>query len=272
VAANRRSLAITKNYGQRLREIERRLVLEGQRNWRMDNDFDDEYAVWLEAVIPAVVAAQGLMVRLTSAYLGAFESSERGRVVPPPRIETERFVGVDRNGIPLRESWTSPPIKAKIAIAQGKTIPEASVIAYETSANLIRLDSYASARNAMADHMRNSEVIVGYRRVEGDEPTCGGCLAAIDNEVLSPTEDFATHPGCDCTAEPVYGDVDDLFTHPTGQEIYSRMTAQEKIEAVGLEASQLLDSDTIKLSELLEIPASQAQNTFLQQAPVKDLI
>jgi hypothetical protein len=41
---------------------------------------------------------------------------------------------------------------------------------------------------------------------------------------------------------------------------------------VGLEASQLLDSDTIKLSELLEIPASQAQKTFLQQAPVKDLI
>lgn len=248
------------------------MLIEGERNWNMQGNFDADYAVWLEAVVPAVAAAQALMVRLTAAYLGAFESSERGRVVRPPQLEPQQYVGRDRNGVPIQESWVSPPIKAKIAMSEGKTIPEASIIGYETSANLIRLDSYASARNAMRDHMQQSEVIIGYRRVEGDEPTCGGCLAAIDNDVLSATEDFATHPGCDCVAEPVYGDVDDLFQHPSGQEIYSRMSAQEKIEAVGLEASQLIDNDTIQLAELLEIPGRQAQKTFLEQAPVKDLI
>ena len=269
--ANRQSLAITKNYGRRLREVERRLLVEGQRNWRMNGNFDADYAVWLDAVVPAVVAAQAVMVRLTSAYLGAFESSERRRVVRPPTLPADQYLGVDRNGVPIRESWVSPPIKAKIAMSQGKTISEASIIGYETSANLIRLDSYASARNAMRDYMQQSEVIIGYRRVEGEEPTCGGCLAALTNDVLSPSEDFASHPGCDCVAEPVYGDVDDLFNHPTGQEIYSRMNAQERIEAVGLEASQLLDNGTIRLAELQDIPARQAQETFLTQRPVKDV-
>jgi hypothetical protein len=272
VAANRRSLQITKLYGRRLREIERRVLIQSERAYRSTGDFDEDYARWFDIMAPAVAAAQQLNVRLTSAYLGAFESSERGRVVRPPAIDPSEFVGRTRDGRTFEQGWTSPPIKSKVAMAQGKTIEEAVQIGFETSSNLIRLDTYAAARDAMSKVIRENDGIIGYKRVEGDEPTCGGCLAAIDNDVLMPSDDFATHAGCDCVAEPVYGDVDDLFNHPTGQEQYSRFSEQEKIEAVGLEAAQLIDSDQIRLSELQGVSVTALGDNFLTQRPISDVI
>ena len=272
MAANRRSLQITNLYGRRLKEIERRVLEQSRRTWRVTGDFDADYAGWFEVMAPAVAAAQQLNVRLTSAYLGAFESSEKGRVVRPPNIDPAQYVGKTRDGRTFEEGWTSPPIKSKFAMAQGKTIEEAAKIGFETSSNLIRLDTYAAARDAMAGVIRDSGGIIGYRRVSQGETTCGGCLAAESGDVLSDTEDFATHGGCDCVAEPVYGDVDDLFKHPTGQERYSRLSTPEKIEAVGLDASQLIDSGQIRLAELEGVSVTALGDNFLTERPLKDVI
>jgi len=272
VPANRRSLAITNAYGQRLKAIERRVLEQSRRSWQNTGEFDADYARWFEVMAPAVAAAQAANVTLTSAYLGAFESSERGRVVRPPQIDPAEFVGKTRDGRTFEEGWTSPPIKSKVAILEGKTIEEASKIGFDTSSNLIRLDSYAAARNAMAKVIRDSGGIIGYRRVSQGETTCGGCLAAESGDVLSDTEDFATHAGCDCVAEPVYGDVDDLFNHPTGAERYSRLSAQEKIEAVGLDAAQLIDDGQIRLAELQGVSVTALGDNFLTERPLKDVI
>ena len=266
--ANRRSLVITNAYGRRLKVIESRVVEQSRRTWQVTGDFDGDYAAWFSVMAPAVAAAQALNLRLTSAYLGAFQSSETGRVVKPPAIPTEPYVGRTRDGRTFEEGWTSPPIKSKVAMAEGRTIQEAADIGLDAASNLIRLDTYAAARNAMADQIKASDGIIGYRRVSQGETTCGGCLAAEDGDVLSDSEDFATHAGCDCVAEPVYGDVDDLFKHPTGAERYSRLSTEEKIEAVGLEAAQLLDSDQIALRDLAGKSPTALGDDFLTQRPL----
>jgi len=271
MAANRRSLAITNAYGQRLREIERRVLAQNRRSWDMTGDFDAGYEAWLAAMIPAVTAAQTLGVRITSGYLGAFESSERGRVVRPPNVDPREYAGKTRDGRPLREGWTSPIIKLRNALAQGQSIDQAVKIGFEATTTLIRLDTYAAARDAMAAQIRANEGIIGYRRVSQGESTCGGCLAAEDAEVLSESEDFASHPGCDCVAEPVYGDVNDLFNHPTGAERYSRLSDQEKIQAVGLEAAQLINDDQIRLAELKGVSVTALGDNFLTERPLKDV-
>ena len=269
--ANRRSLVITNAYGQRLKVVESRVLEQSRRTWRVTGDFDADYQAWFEVMAPAVAAAQTLNLRLTAAYLGAFQSSETGRVVKPPQIDPEPYVGKTRDGRTFEEGWTSPPIKSKVAMAEGKTIEEAARIGFETSSNLLRLDTYAAARNAMADQIKANDGIIGYRRVSQGETTCGGCLAAEDGDVLMDSEDFATHAGCDCVAEPVYGDVDDLFKHPTGAERYSRLSTQEKIEAAGLAAAQLLDSDQIALRDLAGKSPTALGDDFLTQRPLVDV-
>jgi hypothetical protein len=271
VPANRRSLLITNAYGQRLKAVEARVVQQSQRTWQVTGDFDADYAAWFEVMAPAVSAAQALNLRLTAAYLGAFQSSETRRVVNPPRIDPEPYVGRTRDGRTFEEGWSSPPIKSKVAMAEGRTIQEAADIGLDAASNLVRLDTYAAARNAMTDQIRASDGIIGYRRVSQGETSCGGCLAAENGDVLLDSEDFATHAGCDCVAEPVYGDVDDLFKHPTGAERYSRLSAQEKIEAVGLEASQLLDSDQIALRDLAGQSPTVLGDNFLTQRPLVDV-
>lgn len=271
MAANRQSLAITKAYGQRLKAVEGRVLAQNRRAWNLTGDFDAEYAQWFAVMAPAVAAAQALNVRLTSAYLGAFRTSETRRRATPPTIDPAEFVGRTRDGRTFEEGWTSPLIKSKVAMGEGKTIAEASRIGLDASANLIRLDTYAAAREAMAKQIRDNDGIIGYKRVEGDEPTCGGCLAAIDNDVLLPDEDFATHAGCDCVAEPVYGDVDDLFNHPSGAESYSRMSTAEKIESVGLDAAQLLSTDDITLYDLAGRFRTELGQDFLIQRPISDV-
>jgi hypothetical protein len=271
LAANRRSLAITKAYGRRLRAIERRILATNRRAWNLTGDFDADWEQWLAVMAPAVATAQTLGTRVTAAYLGAFRSSETGRVVSPPRLDTSGLIGRTRDGRTFEEGWTSPLIKTKVAMGEGKSIPQASKIGFEASSNLIRLDTYAAAREAMSRQIRDNDGIIGYKRVEGDEPTCGGCLAAIDNDVLMASEDFATHAGCDCVAEPVYGDVDDLFNHPSGAESYSRLSAEEKIEAVGLDAAQLIDDGQIQLAELKGVSVTALGDNFLTQRPLEDV-
>ena len=272
MAANRRSLAITNEYGRRLKAVEAQVLAQNQRAWNLTGNFDAEYAEWFAFMAPAVVAAQALNVRLTSAYLGAFRTSETRTSSRPPDIDPAEFVGKTRDGRTFEQGWTSPLIKTKVAMGEGKTIQEAAKIGLDASANLIRLDTYAAARDAMANQIRDNDGIIGYKRVEGAEPTCGGCLSAIDNDVLMPEEDFATHPGCDCVAEPVYGDVDDLFNHPTGAESYSRLSTAEKIEAVGQDAAQLLGSDEITLYDLAGRFRTELGQDFLIQRPLKDVV
>jgi hypothetical protein len=156
-------------------------------------------------------------------------------------------------------------------MAEGKTIQEAAKIGLEASSNLIRLDTYAAARNALSNQFRSNEAIIGYRRVLNGERDCGGCMAAASNDILAPEDDFESHPGCDCTGEAVFADAEDRFQHPTGAEVFSRMTAEEKINAVGLEAAQLLDSDQIALRDLAGKSPTALGDDFLTQRPLVDV-
>lgn len=270
--ANRRSLEITNLYGRRVRALSRNLSDRLGARWRLTGDFDAEYARWLAFAVPATTAAQALAVQLTAGYLGAFQSSEARRFTPPPRLNGDRIVGRTRDGRPLAESLNSPLVNAKLAVGEGKTTQEASKIAFDVASRSIRFDTEEAARLVMSEHLRQNDNVIGYRRVSGGESTCGGCLAAESGDVLLPTEDFASHPGCDCVAEPVYGDVDDLFRHPTGQQKYDRLSPEEKIEAVGLDASQLLDSGDIRLAQLEGRFETELGPNFLVERPLKDVV
>lgn len=270
--ANRRSLQITNLYGRRIKALSRDLANRLGARWRLTGDFDAQYAEWLAYAIPATTAAQTLAVQITSGYLGAFRSSEAGRVLPPPRLNGDGIVGRSRDGRPLAESLDSPLIKAKLAVGEGKSTQEASKIGFDVASRSIRFDTDEAARLVMSEYLRQNDNIIGYRRVSGGESTCGGCLAAESGEVLLPTEDFASHPGCDCVAEPVYGDVDDLFRHPTGQQKYDSLTPEEKVEAVGLDASQLIDSGEIRLAQLEDRFETELGPNFLVERPLKDVV
>lgn len=272
MAANRASLQITLAYGRRLKQIERAVKDYIRRTWVLaPGDLDERYEAWKAGAVSVVEQGQLLNIRLTAGYLAAFESSERRRPIRPQPIDPAEYVGKTFGGAQLGDWAESPRIQALTEIKAGKPAKEAAEQAREKASVDAGLHTYTAARNAMSDQLQSNRGIIGYRRKAHGE-SCGGCLAAANNEVLLPYSSFPTHPGCDCTAEPVLGDVADRYQHPSGLEQYQRMTSTQKVDAVGPEAAQAISEGTISLFDLKGAWQNDFAPDFLTQRPLSDAL
>lgn len=272
MAANRASLAITLAYSRRLKQVETSVKDFIRRTWVLaPGDLDERYEAWKRGAVSAIAEGQLLNVRLTAGYLAAFESAERGRPIRPEAIDPAPYVGKTYGGGDLNEWGDSPRIQALTEIKAGKPIAEAAESARELATVDAGLHTYAAQRSALSDQMQSRRGIIGYKRV-ADEETCAACLAAADNKVLMTSASFVSHPNCNCTAEPVIGDVSDRYQHPSGLEQYQRMTSTQKVEAVGPAAAEAIANDTISLFDLKGAWQNDFAPDFLTQRPLSDAL
>lgn len=270
MASNRRSLAITDAYGRRLKQVERRVMAEVERQWRLGpGDLEERYDEWMAAAVAAITAGQLFNVRLTIGYVTAYQSAELGRPAQPPQVNPDDFVGKTYGGGDVREWAEKPRIRAKTFIKEGVPVPDAAERARINAVMDAGLHTYAAARQSMAEAIQRSGAIGYRRRVHGE--TCGACLAAANNNILMATEHFASHPNCDCTAEPVY-DRAGRNLNPSGAQLYRTLTPSQRIEAVGPEAANAINQGVIDLFDLEGRSVLDFAPDFLTQLPLSEAL
>lgn len=266
-----RSLAITAAYGRRLKAIERRVKAIARSNWNLGlGDFDRPYASWYRVTIAAVKEAQRQNVNLTAAYIAAFLSSETGRLVRPPRVNTSDYVGRTGDNRTLEEAFESPLIQTKKAIAKGLAPEAAAGVGLSMALGMVNLDTYAAARFSFSDTL--SGQAVGYRRVLNGSKNCAACIALANNEVLPITQEFYRHPGCDCTQMPTYSNLADDFLFPTGEEVFNSSSRATQDASIGSEAAALVRGGDLSISALVGTSRNVASPDYVVQRPVSDAI
>lgn len=268
MAANLRSLQLTDRYAARLADTAARVERLAKARWNLDpSDFDASYASWLDVVVPLVTQAQRQNQRLTQAYLTAFITSETGRRPKLPSVDP--VAGRSRDGRDLREAWTSPPIKAKIAISEGRTAEEASAVASSAAIDLVNVDTYHGARGPAAALLAAAPFVTGYRRVTVGQ-TCGACLGAADGSVLPITASFQIHAHCDCVAEPA---IRGLPTRrPTGQQIFDDLNPGAQDQMVGARAAAAIRDGQIGLKDLVGESPMVTEANWITQKPLSEAL
>lgn len=270
--ANRRSLQLTDRFSRQLAATSRRVVARASSSWFLaPDDFDGSYQEWLSAVVPVVAQAQRQNVRLGQAYLSAFLLSEKGSRVRLPRVDTNGFVGRSRDGRPLAEAWGSPPIKAKVAVGDGRSVEEASMVAKDAALKNVSTDTYHAARGVVAAVMGGLSDVSGYVRVAGGN-ACGACLGAADGTVFSSDEVFLIHANCDCVAEPVVEGVPDRVRRDSGQEIFNRLSPAEQNARLGNETAEAVRSGLVTVGDLVGHSPMKSEADWLSQRPLSEAV
>lgn len=269
---NQRSLQLTDLYARRLKAVVGRVEALVSSRWYLDpEDFDGSYDSWRDVAVQAVSQAQRQNVRLTNGYLAAFLTSESGRRISPPSVDLEKYVGRSRDGRDLREAWSSPVIKAKVAVKDGRSPEEASDIAKAAALALVGLDTYFGARGPMAEQMRATVQVIGFRRVTVGA-TCGACLGAASGTVLPKDADFHIHPSCDCVAEPVVKSVPDAAKRRTGEQIFNELSPAEQNARLGDEAAEAVRNGDVSLPDLVGQSPMATEPDFITQKPLSELL
>lgn len=269
---NQRSLQLTDLYARRLKAVVGRVEALADSRWNLDpDDFDGSYGSWRDVAVQAVSQAQRQNLRLTNGYLAAFLTSESGRRISPPSVDPEKYVGKSRDGRDLADAWDSPLIKAKVAVKDGHTPEEASDIAKAGALALVGLDAYYGARGPMAEQMRLTAEVIGFRRVTVGA-TCGACLGAATGTVLPVDTDFHIHPSCDCVSEPVVKNVPDTAKRKTGDQIFNELTPAEQNARLGDEAAEAVRNGDVNLTDLVGQSPMATEPDFITQKPLSELL
>lgn len=272
MAANPRSLQLTDRYSRQLAVTAERVARIAGDRWNLEpDDFDGSYRSWLDVVVPVVAQAQRQNVRVTQGYLNAFLLSETGRRTRLPVVDPNEFVGRSRDGRPLEEAWVSPPIKAKVAIGDGKSVEEASVIAQDAALKLVSVDVYHAARGPLAALTASVAAFSGYRRVTGGA-ACGACLGAADGTVFSSDEVFEIHANCDCVGEPVVEGVRDTARRETGQEIFDKLSPAEQNARLGEQTAEAVRSGVVTVGDLVGHSPMKTEADWLSQKPLSEAV
>lgn len=272
MAANPRSLQLTDRFSRQLAIVAGRVGDLASSRWRLaPDDFDGSYSSWLDVVVPAAVQAQRQNVRLTVGYVNAFLLSETGSRVRLPQVDPNEFVGRSRDGRDLRDAWGSPPIKAKVAIGDGKGVGEASVIAQGAALKQVNVDVYHAARGPLAALTSAVSQFQGYTRVTGGA-ACGACLGAADGTVFSSDEVFEIHANCDCVAEPVVEGVTDTVRRPSGQEIFNDLSESEQNARLGEQTAEAVRSGVVTVGDLVGRSPMNSEPDWLTQKPLSEAV
>lgn len=272
MAARAQSLRLSDRYARQLKRTATRVEQIATSRWRLEpEDFDGSYSTWLDVVVPVVEQAQVQNLRLTRGYLTAFIASETGSRTRLPSVDPDEFVGRSRDGRPLREAWTSPPIKAKMAVGEGKTPEEASDIARDLAIAAVGLDVYSGGRGPLSRVISSLPMFSGWRRVPVGE-TCAACLGLSDGSVMPATATLHIHAGCDCVQEPVVRDVADTARRPTGEDMFGSMTEARQAESIGDAAADAVRSGQVKLSDLVGRSSMANEADWITQRPLSEAL
>lgn len=267
--AHERSLRLTDLYRARLLTLRERAEGVAADGWREVSlaDFEPSFTDWLGKTATAVTDAQVRGVRLTAAYLTAFLSSELGRRVPTVTLDARAYAGTARDGRPLAEAYDTARIAVLVALKEGKSNDEALAAGSVRALRAVELDVMQTARQSLQDAQRDHPLVVGYNRAVSG--TCGACVAASDGE-YSDTDDFESHPGCQCVPEPRVRGVSDTAPRLLGAQLFASMSKAEQDDALGEEAAELVRNG-LPLRELIKRNRMATEPSFITQKPVRAL-
>jgi hypothetical protein len=164
-------------------------------------DIDGWFATALHRILPLVRSGHGASRRLAVTYLREHARAEGRAVAPVPA----RFIA-RRAVTSLR---VTGPVEFKRQIAAGVAPMEARRTMADTMSAAAQRQALAGERDTVAATVRDSDEIVGWRRVPDADP-CAWCVMLASRGAVYTSERTAGgvvgqyHDGCECTVEPLY--------------------------------------------------------------------
>lgn len=176
---------------------------------RMGPDFDASWNLIAPTILAIIATAQQRTAALGADYIPAvLEETGQVRSIPTTeKVNIAAFAGVAGSGLAVADVIDLAPIRAKQAVAAGKTATQALDVA---GSWLTR-----TSGTILSDTGRAAEVTaMGVRPVTGwvrmlTPPSCGRCAVLAGRRYWN-NQGFERHPGCDCrhipASEAVAGD------------------------------------------------------------------
>ncbi|MFI7009978.1 hypothetical protein [Streptomyces sp. NPDC050145] len=163
---------------------------------------DADAALFVERVLPTVLAAQAQMGQITDAYLAAMIADMAGTSATATGVVLDEAL----RGVPPDEVYRRPFVSTWTALSDGKPFPQALAEGRTRLLSITETDMQLARTHAAQQSMQRSGAQFFRRRLNGPG-NCALCTIASTQryrvERLMPI-----HPGCDCKVEPLVGDRD----------------------------------------------------------------
>jgi hypothetical protein len=260
--SNARSLQLTDAYRRRLVSLAERVERVAREAWPTIDGFDT--TDWVDQMAAQVARAQVEGIRLTAGYIGAFIRSETGHG-RTPAIDSRKYVGISRDGRPLREALVSPLIGVRAALKQGLPSNTALRLGLVRGTRMVGFEAMQTPREALVDAIKDNDQLSGFQRsVAG---TCAACMAL--SGVSAPH--FEVHPNCQCVPMPTVLGAANTFPLPTGAALFRELTPEKQAAAVGPEAAELIRDGHADLKDFVSHSSQAEQADFITQKPVDEV-
>jgi hypothetical protein len=163
---------------------------------------DADAAVFIERVLPVVLAAQQTMGQITDAYLAAMVADMLGGAAAPVGVQ----LGEALRGVDPAEVYHRPFVTMYSALAAGHDYAASLGEARTRLLSITETDLQLARTHAARQSMQRSGARFFRRRLTGTK-NCALCVIASTQryrvENLMPI-----HPGCHCKPEPLPGNRD----------------------------------------------------------------
>lgn len=166
--------------------------------WRLldPNALDSTFPAWLAAVAPVVQAQRLQSSRLAAAYLDAERTSQINGTYP----------AIFAGDAPMHALSTSllvtGPISVKKAMTRGVPLANALDVAEAASSAVAMRHALDGGRETILTTIKADPRARGWERIASGG-ACPFC-SERSGEQMSSEEVFQAHPGCACSAAPIY--------------------------------------------------------------------
>lgn len=158
---------------------------------------DDTFEGWVTSIVPVVADQRRKSAVLAGRYLTVFKTLELGLgasvspfladTVHVPRLTTSLLV--------------TGPVSIKKAMTRGVTLQDALDIAEGATAAVGMRHALDGGRDTITQTVKADPDARGWVRVASGN-ACAFCVSLTAPDVV--VTGFEAHPGCSCTADPVY--------------------------------------------------------------------
>ncbi|WP_030747623.1 hypothetical protein [Streptomyces sp. NRRL F-5135] len=163
---------------------------------------DADAALFLERVLPVVLATQQQMGTLTDAYLSAMIADMLGGAAAPVGVALSE----ELRGVPPEEVYRRPFVQTWTALSAGHDFVDAVGQGRTRLLSITETDLQLARTHAARQSMERAGAKF-YRRRLSSGKNCALCTIA-STQRYRVAELMPIHPGCHCKPEPLPGDRD----------------------------------------------------------------
>lgn len=206
--------ALLAAYGRSAARLTAQVVEAIQTAWDALTSWrQDDIERFVAQVTPIVGGAQQQVANLTAALLAqqrAAAGLPARKVAVPPRAVTGAAV---RNGTPPADVYQRAGIQVWRDLAEGRPLEDAVAHGRFRAEQAARTDLELAKVHTARLVLSGDREVFGFRRVLVTEENCALCIVA-SSQRYHKGDLLPIHPGCDCSVEPLYDEVDDQVIDP----------------------------------------------------------